>query len=695
MSRPVPDPEIPDGTPVEEEERLLQVVLRTLRAPRARRAVDYDAELMRLREELADERMPEDEASILEQMSRVAYLREQRARYDEGRVDISSPYFGHMRLLDEDGGRRDVLIGNQTFVRGGVRIVDWRNAPISRLFYQVTEGEDFEIEIAGKMVAGEMVVRRTLAIERGELVRVGTPDTAFVKLDGAWVDMAGRGPDLAGGAGTAARPDLMQRVLGVAGATGDRAVRSDKFLPAIAALLDAEQFDLITRPNSGLVAIQGSAGSGKTTVALHRVAYLAFQDAKRFASDRILVVVVSPALRRYISKVLPALGVDNVGVRTYEDWAARLRREHFPRLVTEVATDTPGVVTRFKLHSALLPMLDEAAMAHDGEDVVDVFDELFTSRPWIADGLERWAPGEFTAGEVDAIHRWCADQYFVRAEGGGARDHEVPSYDAEDDTILLRLHQLLVGPLKRKGRAPLRYSHLVVDEVQDLAAIELLVLMGTVSRKAPVTLAGDVAQRVSDEGGFSDWSDVLDHLGLGHVALSPLRVSYRSTQEIMDAAQAVLGPLRPDEPPTTPRRGAPVEGFQFGDRGAAFAFVTDALRHVSDHEPSASVAVMCRTPGQAAAAHQALARADLPTLRHVADNDFSFAPGIEVTDVRQAKGLEFDYVVLMDCDRATWPPTDDSRHLLHVGMTRAAHQLWLVTVGPPTRLLPEGLVRRA
>ena len=66
---------------------------------------------------------------------------------------------------------------------------------------------------------------------------------------------------------------------------GDGERRADKHLPEIAAMIDPRQFELITRPSSGLVVIQGGAGSGKTTIGLHRLAYLAYQEPKRFRKD--------------------------------------------------------------------------------------------------------------------------------------------------------------------------------------------------------------------------------------------------------------------------------------------------------------------------------------------------------------------------------------------------------------------------
>ena len=72
--------------------------------------------------------------------------------------------------------------------------------------------------------------------------------------------------------------------------------RADRLLPAIAALIDPRQFELITRPTSGLIVVQGSAGSGKTTIGLHRIAYLAFAEPRRFRPERMLVVVYQRAL---------------------------------------------------------------------------------------------------------------------------------------------------------------------------------------------------------------------------------------------------------------------------------------------------------------------------------------------------------------------------------------------------------------
>src|SRR5690606_23233461 len=136
--------------------------------------------------------------------------------------------------------------------------------------------------------------------------------------------------------------------------------------------------------------------------------------------------------------------------------------------------------------------------------------------------------------------------------------------------------------------------------------------------------------------------------------------------------------LAPDEP-LVARSGEPVELHAFGDVGEAVAFLADALRGLAGREPSASVAVIARHPEQAATYYAGLSHAEVPALRRVRNHDFGFTPGIDVTDVTQVKGLEFDYVILVEVNASSYPDTVESRHLLHIGATRAAHQLWLVS----------------
>ncbi len=110
---------------------------------------DLDEQLISLRDSI-NEAKPEDLAPLVEQMTRLAALRSQLGSAQTLPIDTDSPYFAHMRL--REGKRiREVLIGKRGFIdrKENIQIVDWRNAPISRIYYRYDEGDDYEEEIAG------------------------------------------------------------------------------------------------------------------------------------------------------------------------------------------------------------------------------------------------------------------------------------------------------------------------------------------------------------------------------------------------------------------------------------------------------------------------------------------------------------------------------------------------------------------
>ena len=200
------------------------------------------------------------------------------------------------------------------------------------------------------------------------------------------------------------------------------------------------------------------------------------------------------------------------------------------------------------------------------------------------------------------------------------------------------------------------------------------------------------------DSGFRDWRKVLDDMGLsggkngrGRVDVEPLRIAYRSTREVLAVAREILGPLADPTPPIAPRSGAPVEHHHFPPQGAAVAFLADSIRPLLSREPRSTLAILARHTEQADVYYDALKMADIPNLRRIRDFEFPFRPGVEVTEIRQVKGLEYDYIVLIDVNASTYSLDDEARHLLHIGATRAAHQLWLISSGPPSALIPAWL----
>lgn len=869
-------PEDEQARVIAEEERSLGRILKHLAARKlavvSDDALDYDAEMLSLRDQIQEARL-EDVPPLIEEMERLTEVAARRGKVIEGAVDPLSPYFGRM-VLEENDRRREVLIGKATYLdpRTNVRIVDWRDAPVSRLYYRYEEGDEYEERFGGRDVLGEIVTRRSVAIGGGQLRRIGSPQGIFVRTnEGSW-RRAGESARLHGGQGAAMRPEGHHAPVGDhrPGRLGVRIDdgRDEKFLPEITALIDARQFELITRSDAGLVVIQGGAGSGKTTIGLHRLAYLAFQDPKRFRSDRMLVMVFNDALVRYISRVLPALGVSGVGVVTFERWAAKLRMQHLRGLPTEYHGETPSPVTRMKKHPVMLRVIDahvarvtqrveallktslekvdardealgfwrdheraplavrlhrlrawsspsaegadaelaaldrgtsappsrpaprSVAMRHAIErtvtqarrellDVSSAWSEILTDEASLRAAFAAHAPDVLDEEDMRTALAWCIERcgavmadLEARREDGedrgsqrpppiapedrertedereraideeapraklvarrrasdddsddgdddddrnvgidGAAEVEPPRLDREDDALLLRITQRLRGPLihgrpqKGKPSERLRYEHILVDEAQDLSPVELAVVMGTSSKARSVTLAGDTAQRLHMDNGFEGWPELLEAIRprrpgapddmFPALEVEPLKVQYRSTHEIIELAQDVLGPLAKRDSGHAIRSGAPVELFRFQHSGEAVGFLGEALRELMQSEPRASIAVISRYPEQADLYFKGLVTSEVPHMRRIAEQDFPFKPGIDVTDVRQVKGLEFDYVVLLEVTRASYPISDESRHLLHIAATRAAHQLWIMSVGEPSELLPRSLVDRA
>jgi DNA helicase-2/ATP-dependent DNA helicase PcrA len=343
--------------------------------------------------------------------------------------------------------------------------------------------------------------------------------------------------------------------------------------------------------------------------------------------------------------------------------------------------------------SRLLPDVTRSALEQvvsrvraETRSVGGVWDEILTSRELLTETFAG-EPG-FGPGQLEQVHSWCVRQARVRSEGD--RDGEEPALDAEDFALLLRSWQVLRGPLVDSQARPIRFAHIFVDEVQDASAVELRVLLELTGKERSITLAGDVAQRMldeTDERGELDWNVLLDRLGVAHTKIEPLKVSYRSTAEITRFARAVLGPLAHEEVPETTRGGPPVELFRFGSAGEAVAWLAEVLTRLAGDEPDANVALIARFPQQADIYFEGLARAEVPNVRRIAKQDFAWEPGVDVTDVRQTKGLEFDEVVLLETTAASYPVTAAARHALYVGATRASHQLWCVASAEPSELV--------
>lgn len=598
--------------------------------------------------------------------------------------DARAPYMAHLRV-DEGGATKDYLLGKCSFLEtgAGVRIVDWRVAPIAQVFYRYREGDDYEEAFPGRTAEGSVVARRITVIAGGELQKILGDGVALTRsAAGTWAREAHGAP--------AFTP----------------LEASDGAPPDVTALLDAEQFAAISAPAEQPLVVLGSAGSGKTTVALHRLARIAASEPARFPLASMAVVVPEEGLARLSRRLLMPLGVGETQVRTLDTWFHAAARCAFGKALPPMFGDTPPLVASLKRSPALFDGLCERLGAHargrPRQTLMRLRAQLadaFTDRAFLASVVAR-SSGALSASAIEETVRHTMMQVSaplakeLRAITDDARKVAIDglpigqgtpgdvagTLDFEELPILLFSQQL------RSQGAPLglpTISHLVVDEAEDVSLFELAVLGSALGEGRSVTLAGDEAQQTTSS--FAGFARSLHALGVANATQCRLEVSYRCPAPVTELARAILGPLAPEAPARAPRNGPPVQRFAFPTEQQSQIFLSGALRSLLDREPRASVGVLARDLAAARRIHELLR--DRSDARLVLHGDFTFAPGVDVTDVESAKGLEFDYVVVPDATAEAYPVTHDARRRLHVAVTRTSHALWLIAGGAATSAL--------
>jgi len=532
-------------------------------------------------------------------------------------------------------------------------------------------------------------------------------------------------------------------------------------------LLDEQQRALLVRSPDEPLLILGSAGCGKTTVALHRVARLCREWPDRYPSQRCLVVVPERGLRRLSERLLGELGLSDVKVLTFRQWVAERARGLLPWLPARLAPETPQGVSRMKRHPALFAAIDrliddraaelaavlddqlqlggavaqamaarhdhvlaqrvrqvqrriakqvprrkrqrvEAAFAEQLRELVHVREDFYRL---IGDRELLQLAADVSGGDLGSHHveatlahtsRQLDDPAEIRyahidAErlatldgrgiDEGTPDELARTVDTEDFALVLELLFRKLGKTATRARKLPRVPHLVVDEAQELAPIELRVLGRTRRlRQGAVTVAGDAAQQVDTASWFTSWPKAMAALGVPHAASSCLETTYRCPRPVAELAHQILGPMAPPAPPHAVRDGAGVSRSVVTSEGHGAVLITEVLARLTANQPQACVAVIARHVGGARQLHLVLSNA--LDARLVIEGRFAFAPGIEVTDVAEVKGLEFDYVIVPDASVTYYPDTPEARRLLHVAVTRAAHQVWIVCPGTPSPVLP-------
>jgi DNA helicase IV len=350
-------------------------------------------------------------------------LEVQRVWYREAlQAALRSPYFGRIDFFPQDAaGPETYYIGKTYFDGGAVSVTGWQ-APVAALFYRATSTAAVYTAPEGE-IRGVLELKRRLVIDRGELRHVA--DDLDARLPGA-----GRGAVLPAGAGDGDGRAL-DGALAAALSGG-----ASPWLRDIIATIQPEQYALIAAPGSEVLVVQGVAGSGKTSVALHRLSYLVYPDlaAGRLA-PRCLVFGPNQLFLKYISSVLPQLGLRHAVQTTIADWA-------LARLGLERESTRPG--RRVRLTDATFEaLLDRTVPAAEGAALVRR-SRLKTSRR-MGDLLERYV--EWRRRRIDIPEDGWTATYAVN--GRPFAQHlpaaEVREHHARGATQPFAIHRALLA----------------------------------------------------------------------------------------------------------------------------------------------------------------------------------------------------------------------------------------------------------
>lgn len=731
--------EAKDHSLIREQEHIAQSVIKAIQDHMAR--PDDRLETAKQILELRDEAARAKDMDLPALFDQLASLRAVYERPKGGALPpIGAPYFAFMKLSD-DKGERAVLIGQGTFLEGEVPIIDWRHAPIARIFFKYREGEQYEEVFPGRVVKGTVTQRLLVTFQDSKLVAIHHLNRHLIKDQDHWqFDDQSLMPTLRGGQGLATRSLLKPTHL----------VKKAE----ISGLLDREQYEILTSHQDLPLLVIGAAGSGKTTVALHRIAHLIYE--KNLDPKTCLVIVPEVGLQKLTKRLLTSLELPSLPCVTFSEWLEKLAFKNLPKIPTKICEETPERVSRFKRHPSIelalhclideqkqeflaqvkkrfkkaegvhqfieksklpfLELIEKAGLLHEKQTTAKTTkttikrfylaqtkkysqyaedrETLLIKDRYFAEVMLKgselnvedlgmimrhgMAQTGFYETEDDEVD--IDDERLITIDGKHLKterqeDSIYKSIDPEDFTLLLRLKQLKSGP-DDPICPPI--EHLLIDEAQDFAPIELALLREVVRDSNHLTIAGDAAQALQKGVYFESWDQLLDQLDCGHARTEKLMISYRSTQEIADFAHKILGPLAQKDKPVAERHGAPVQINTYQQEGQALVALNEVLTDLMVKEPLATVCVI--VPDEQKAPLVMTALNDVPKTSLVTDGAFLFHGGINVATIHQVKGLEFDYVIIFDGSKRCYPATPLNRRKLHVAATRAVYQLWVVAV---------------
>lgn len=592
---------------------------------------------------------------------------------------LAIPYFGRIDFLEkkENSKVMPIYIGIHTFYDPESRatlIHDWR-APVSSMFYDHELGEAGYRSPSGE-IKGEISLKRQYRIRGGKMEFM--IESALTVHD-----------------------DILQKEL---------SSNADDKMKNIVATIQREQNQIIRNEDIRTLIIQGVAGSGKTSIALHRIAYLLYTFRDSISSKDILIVSPNKVFSDYISNVLPELGEETVpetsmeqilsGVlehkykyQTYFGLVNELLEKPSSSLIDRIAYKASfGFISeldKFILHientyfkaadvkltkyiTIPAPFIEEQylrfnrypirrrfdAMADYMLDMLKIqytFTVTTTGRNLLKKEIRLMFAGNNDIQVYKDFFKWTNNPGMFKMRKGHTLEYS-------DLAPLAYLHLALEG----NGNQPFRVKHLLIDEMQDYSPIQYKVIQKLFPCRK--TVLGDAGQSVNPYG--SSTAETIQK-SLTASEIMKLCKSYRSTFEITDFAQKIH-PNAELEP--VARHGEKPQILQFG---SAVEELSGIMGLISTYRKSGykSLGIICKTEQQAREMADVL-KSYANDISFLSSQSSAFVQGIVITSAHMAKGLEFDEVIIPQTDERNYRSEID-KSMLYVAVTRAMHRLTL------------------
>lgn len=592
---------------------------------------------------------------------------------------LAIPYFGRIDFLEkkENSKVMPTYIGIHTFYDPESRatlIHDWR-APVSSMFYDHELGEAGYRSPSGE-IKGEISLKRQYRIRGGKMEFM--IESALTVHD-----------------------DILQKEL---------SSNADDKMKNIVATIQREQNQIIRNEDIRTLIIQGVAGSGKTSIALHRIAYLLYTFRDSISSKDILIISPNKVFSDYISNVLPELGEETVpetsmeqilsGVlehkykyQTYFGLVNELLEKPSSSLINRIAYKASfGFISeldKFILHientyfkaadvkltkyiTIPAPFIEEQYLRFNRYPIRRRFDAM---ADYMLDMLKiQYAFTVTTAGrnllkkEIRLMFAGNNDiqvykDFFKWTNNPGMfKMRKGHTLEYSDLAPLAYLHLALEG----NGNQPFRVKHLLIDEMQDYSPIQYKVIQKLFPCRK--TVLGDAGQSVNPYG--SSTAETIQK-SLTASEIMKLCKSYRSTFEITDFAQKIH-PNAELEP--VARHGEKPQILQFG---SAVEELSGIMGLISTYRKSGykSLGIICKTEQQAREMADVL-KSYANDISFLSSQSSAFVQGIVITSAHMAKGLEFDEVIIPQTDERNYRSEID-KSMLYVAVTRAMHRLTL------------------